>query len=68
MTRDRIMSDLLDRYGAPAIARILGRHRTAPTKWKRVPVQHARALSEAYGLALSEMRPDVWPDVAQDAA
>jgi DNA-binding transcriptional regulator YdaS (Cro superfamily) len=33
---------------------------SAVTQWVRVPVRHARAVAQITGLALYEIRPDVW--------
>lgn len=35
---------------------------SAIRQWVRVPAQHARRVAEITGLALHEVRPDLWPE------
>jgi DNA-binding transcriptional regulator YdaS (Cro superfamily) len=35
--------------------------RQAVYQWKQIPAEKAAAISEALGLPLHELRPDLWP-------
>jgi DNA-binding transcriptional regulator YdaS (Cro superfamily) len=51
------------------VARLIGRHHATIVRWRRVPAEHAVAVSQASGLALHEIRPDVFPvPVAEESA
>lgn len=46
--------------GVSKIAHAVGRHHTSVMGWKRVPVEHARVISDLTQIPLHVIRPDVW--------
>lgn len=43
-----------------ALAEILGVKPQAISQWKRVPIEHARAIARLTQIPLHELRADVW--------
>ena len=42
------------------LAGCLGLSRSAVNQWTRVPVDHAKKVSELCGIPLNKLRPDIW--------
>jgi DNA-binding transcriptional regulator YdaS (Cro superfamily) len=52
----------IDAAGSPtALARLLGITKQAVFSWERVPYERARAVQDATGIPLHDLRPDIWP-------
>lgn len=43
-----------------ALAEMCGIAPQAISQWKRVPIEHARTISDLTDVPLHELRPDVW--------
>lgn len=68
--RDAPLAELMKKAGGPvALARHLGVTHGAVSQWRVVPAKHAQKVSELTGVALHELRPDIFPaPAAQQAA
>lgn len=58
------IKDIVKQAGGPvAIARRIERSSAAVSQWKRVPIDHVRAVAELSGIAVERLRPDVFEAV-----
>ena len=60
MTSDPIAKAIEKAGSVKALAERLGIRPQAISQWKRVPIEHARAISALTDTPLHELRPDVW--------
>jgi DNA-binding transcriptional regulator YdaS (Cro superfamily) len=55
------MPEIIQRAGGVTkLAAAVGRHHATILGWHRVPAEHAKAVAEASGIPLHELRPDLW--------
>ena len=60
MTSDPIAKAIEKAGSVKALAELLGIRPQAISQWKRVPIEHARAISALTNTPLHKLRPDVW--------
>jgi DNA-binding transcriptional regulator YdaS (Cro superfamily) len=68
-TPEAALSAIIEKVGGTAaLSRLLGLHRTAVHKWRRVPGERVGDVARVTGLRPEDIRPDIYPRRASTPA
>lgn len=63
------LSKIIAKAGGPSkVAKAIGRHHTSILGWKRVPVEHVKAMETLTGIPRHILRDDVYEAPADEVA